>query len=93
MFAAEVPGLGVEATSKGVEFVAKGAKFASKGAETLANTMDSAATGMRQISDKLTNDSPISVAGSKVDGKLYMVPESLKAVAMYKSTDLAMTWG
>jgi len=35
------------------------------------------------ISDKLGNDSEVSVAGSKVDGKLYMVPESLKAVAMY----------
>ena len=29
------------------------------------------------------NDSQVSVDGSKVDGKLYMVPESLKAVAMY----------
>ena len=35
------------------------------------------------ISDKLGNDSKVSIDGSKVDGKLYMVPESLKAVAMY----------
>ena len=35
------------------------------------------------ISDKLGNVSEVSVEGSKVDGKLYMVPESLKAVAMY----------
>jgi arabinogalactan oligomer/maltooligosaccharide transport system substrate-binding protein len=35
------------------------------------------------LEGKLGNASAISVAGSKVDGKLYMVPESLKAVAMY----------
>jgi arabinogalactan oligomer/maltooligosaccharide transport system substrate-binding protein len=35
------------------------------------------------IQDKLGNDSKTAVEGSKVDGKLYMVPESLKAVAMY----------
>jgi arabinogalactan oligomer/maltooligosaccharide transport system substrate-binding protein len=35
------------------------------------------------ISDKLGNDSQVSIDGSKVGGKLYMVPESLKAVAMY----------
>ncbi len=35
------------------------------------------------IQDKLGNDSATAVEGSKVDGKLYMVPESLKAVAMY----------
>jgi arabinogalactan oligomer/maltooligosaccharide transport system substrate-binding protein len=35
------------------------------------------------LDGKLGNDSDVSVAGSKVDGKLYMVPESLKAVAMY----------
>ena len=35
------------------------------------------------IQDKLPNDSTTSIAGSKVDGKFYMVPESLKAVAMY----------
>ncbi len=35
------------------------------------------------LEGKLTNDSDVSVEGSKVDGKLYMVPESLKAVAMY----------
>jgi arabinogalactan oligomer/maltooligosaccharide transport system substrate-binding protein len=36
-----------------------------------------------QLEGKLGNASDVSVAGSKVDGKLYMVPESLKAVAMY----------
>jgi len=36
-----------------------------------------------KLDGKLTNDSDVSVAGSKVDDKLYMVPESLKAVAMY----------
>ena len=35
------------------------------------------------ISDKLGNVAPVAVDGSKVDGKLYEVPESLKAVAMY----------
>jgi arabinogalactan oligomer / maltooligosaccharide transport system substrate-binding protein len=35
------------------------------------------------LDGKLGNDSEVSVEGSKVDGKLYMVPESLKAVAMY----------
>jgi arabinogalactan oligomer/maltooligosaccharide transport system substrate-binding protein len=35
------------------------------------------------IQDKLPNDSQTAIAGSKVDGKFYMVPESLKAVAMY----------
>jgi arabinogalactan oligomer/maltooligosaccharide transport system substrate-binding protein len=35
------------------------------------------------LDGKLGNDSDVSVEGSKVDGKLYMVPESLKAVAMY----------
>jgi arabinogalactan oligomer/maltooligosaccharide transport system substrate-binding protein len=36
-----------------------------------------------QLEGKLGNDWPVSVEGSKVDGKLYEVPESLKAVAMY----------
>ena len=36
-----------------------------------------------QLEGKLGNASPVSVEGSKVDGKLYMVPESLKAVAAY----------
>jgi len=35
------------------------------------------------LDGKLANASQVSVDGSKVDGKLYMVPESLKAVAMY----------
>jgi arabinogalactan oligomer/maltooligosaccharide transport system substrate-binding protein len=35
------------------------------------------------LDGKLGNDSDVSVEGSKVEGKLYMVPESLKAVAMY----------
>jgi arabinogalactan oligomer/maltooligosaccharide transport system substrate-binding protein len=36
-----------------------------------------------KLEGKLGNDSQVSIDGSKVDGKLYMVPESLKAVAMY----------
>ncbi len=40
-----------------------------------------------KIDDVLANSNDVSVAGSKVDGKPYMVPESLKAVAMnYDST-------
>ncbi|HLO35215.1 MAG TPA: extracellular solute-binding protein [Candidatus Deferrimicrobium sp.] len=35
------------------------------------------------LDGKLGNDSQVSIDGSKVDGKLFMVPESLKAVAMY----------
>ncbi len=35
-----------------------------------------------RIDDVLAASSDVSVAGSKVDGKVYMVPESLKAVAM-----------
>ena len=35
------------------------------------------------LDGKLTDDSDVSVEGSKVGGKLFMVPESLKAVAMY----------
>ncbi|HET9520448.1 MAG TPA: extracellular solute-binding protein [Candidatus Limnocylindrales bacterium] len=35
------------------------------------------------LEGKLGNASEVAVEGSKVDGKLYMVPESLKAVAMY----------
>lgn len=35
------------------------------------------------LEGKLGNASDVSVEGSKVNGKLYMVPESLKAVAMY----------
>ncbi len=35
-----------------------------------------------KIDDVLAASSDVSVAGSKVDGKVYMVPESLKAVAM-----------
>jgi arabinogalactan oligomer / maltooligosaccharide transport system substrate-binding protein len=36
-----------------------------------------------QLDGKLPNASEVSIEGSKVDGKFYMVPESLKAVAMY----------
>jgi arabinogalactan oligomer/maltooligosaccharide transport system substrate-binding protein len=36
-----------------------------------------------QLEGKLPNASEVSIEGSKVDGKFYMVPESLKAVAMY----------
>jgi arabinogalactan oligomer/maltooligosaccharide transport system substrate-binding protein len=36
-----------------------------------------------KLEGKLPNASEVSIEGSKVDGKFYMVPESLKAVAMY----------
>ncbi|HET7702334.1 MAG TPA: extracellular solute-binding protein [Candidatus Limnocylindrales bacterium] len=36
-----------------------------------------------KLEGKLGNMSEVAVEGSKVDGKLYMVPESLKAVAAY----------
>ena len=36
-----------------------------------------------KLEGKLPNASKVSIDGSKVDGKFYMVPESLKAVAMY----------
>jgi arabinogalactan oligomer/maltooligosaccharide transport system substrate-binding protein len=36
-----------------------------------------------KLNGKLPNASDVSIEGSKVDGKMYMVPESLKAVAMY----------
>ncbi|HYU49039.1 MAG TPA: extracellular solute-binding protein [Candidatus Limnocylindria bacterium] len=36
-----------------------------------------------KLEGKLPNASQVSIDGSKVDGKFYMVPESLKAVAMY----------
>jgi arabinogalactan oligomer/maltooligosaccharide transport system substrate-binding protein len=36
-----------------------------------------------QLTGKLEDRTPTSVEGSKVDGKLYMVPESLKAVALF----------
>jgi arabinogalactan oligomer / maltooligosaccharide transport system substrate-binding protein len=39
-----------------------------------------------KISDVLGTSSDISVAGSTVNGKVYEVPESLKAVAMYYDT-------
>lgn len=38
------------------------------------------------LADKLGDTTEVAVDGSKVDGKLYMVPESLKAVAMYYDT-------
>jgi len=36
-----------------------------------------------KLDGKLPNVSKVAIDGSKVDGKFYMVPESLKAVAMY----------
>jgi arabinogalactan oligomer/maltooligosaccharide transport system substrate-binding protein len=36
-----------------------------------------------KIDDVVANSTDVAVSGSTVDGKLYMVPESLKAVAMY----------
>ena len=38
------------------------------------------------LADKLGDITDVAVDGSKVDGKLFMVPESLKAVAMYYDT-------
>ena len=38
------------------------------------------------LADKLEGISEVAVNGSKVDGKLYMVPESLKAVAAFYDT-------
>lgn len=38
------------------------------------------------LADKLGDITDVAVSGAKVDGKLYMVPESLKAVAMYYDT-------
>ncbi len=49
-------------------------------AKLLANLDD-------KLKGKLDNDLQVAVDGSKVDGKLYMVPESLKAVAMYYNKD------
>ena len=37
----------------------------------------------RRSTGKLDGKTPTAVEGSKVDGKLYMVPESLKAVALF----------
>ncbi len=39
-----------------------------------------------KIDDVLANTIDVAVSGSKVDGAVYMVPESLKAVAMYYDT-------
>jgi len=38
------------------------------------------------LADRLEGISDVAISGSQVDGKLYMVPESLKAVAMYYDT-------
>jgi arabinogalactan oligomer/maltooligosaccharide transport system substrate-binding protein len=50
-----------------------------------------------KIDDVLANSTDVSVSGSKVDGVVYMVPESLKAVAMNydsaKVTNPPMTTG
>ncbi len=40
-----------------------------------------------EMAGHLDNLLPVSVDGCKVDGKLYCVPESLKAVAMFYNTD------
>ena len=55
-----------------------------------------------KIDDVLAASSDVAVGGSKVGGKVFMVPESLKAVAMYydksvvsnppKSTDDLLAW-
>lgn len=44
-----------------------------------------------QLNGKLPNASQVSIDGSKVDGKFYMVPESLKAVAMYYDKSVIAT--
>jgi arabinogalactan oligomer/maltooligosaccharide transport system substrate-binding protein len=44
-----------------------------------------------KIDDVLANSNDVSVAGSTVDGKIFMVPESLKAVAMYYDGDIVKT--
>lgn len=41
-----------------------------------------------KIDATVANSTDVSVEGSKVDGKLQMVPESLKAVAMYYDTEI-----
>lgn len=43
------------------------------------------------LTGKLGDMSDIAVNGSKVDGKLMMVPESLKAVAMFYNTSIVAT--
>lgn len=43
------------------------------------------------LADKLGNATELAVEGSKVEGVLYQVPESLKAVAMYYDTDAVST--
>jgi arabinogalactan oligomer/maltooligosaccharide transport system substrate-binding protein len=43
------------------------------------------------LKGKLENVLPVAVEGSKVDGKLYLVPESLKAVAMFYNKDKVAT--
>src|SRR3989304_7224420 len=48
--------------------------------------MDFLAVLTGKIDDVLANTNEVSVSGSQVDGKVYMVPESLKAVAMYYDT-------
>jgi arabinogalactan oligomer / maltooligosaccharide transport system substrate-binding protein len=40
-----------------------------------------------KIDDVLAEASEVAVGGATVDGKVYMVPESLKAVAMYYDTE------
>jgi arabinogalactan oligomer/maltooligosaccharide transport system substrate-binding protein len=44
-----------------------------------------------KIDDVLANTSEVAVNGSMVDGKVYMVPESLKAVAMYYDSAVVTT--
>lgn len=44
-----------------------------------------------KIDGTVANSSDVSVAGSKVDGKLYEIPESLKAVEMYYNADKVKT--
>ena len=46
---------------------------------------------LSQYESRLTNIAATAVEGSKVDGKLYEIPESLKNVAVYYNTDKVAT--
>ena len=61
-------------------FIAPNDSLGFQAREGVIADLDAALTG------KLTDIVPVAVDGSKVDGKLYMVPESLKAVAAYYDT-------
>ena len=58
---------------------------ASRRASASSTNLDTALAG------KLDGFAPITVAGSKVDGKLMMVPESAKTLGMFYNTSLVKT--